>query len=152
MKIKSSIRSNDTGFLIYLFICLFENHFFCFAFSLHDKSHMHLQEYVKSFMMMSSNCNIFRVTGPLWGGGPLVTGGFPSQRPVPGSLDVFFELYLNKRLSKRSGRRWFETLSCSLWRHCNVLARQDLCYVISRNHIGIYKLVKQTTLLFIEIY
>ena len=26
---------------------------------------------------------------------------------------------LNKRLSKQSIRRWFETPSCSLWRHCN---------------------------------
>ena len=32
---------------------------------------------------------------------------------------VFFDLHLNKRLSKQSWRRWFETSSCSLWRHCN---------------------------------
>ena len=50
---------------------------------------------------------------------PPVIGGFPSQRPVTGSLDVFFDLRLNKRLNKQPGRRWFETLSRSLWRHCN---------------------------------
>ena len=49
-----------------------------------------------------------------------VTGGFPSPRPVTRSFDVFFDLRLNKRLSEQSRRRWFETPSRSLWRHCNV--------------------------------
>ena len=40
---------------------------------------------------------------PLWGE-PLVTGGFPLQRPVMCSFDVFFDLALNKRLSKQSRR------------------------------------------------
>ena len=31
------------------------------------------------------------------------------------SFDVFFDLRLNKRLSKQARRRWFETLPCSLW-------------------------------------
>ena len=31
----------------------------------------------------------------------LVTGGFPSQRPVTQSFDVFFDLRLNKRTSKQ---------------------------------------------------
>ena len=35
------------------------------------------------------------------------------------SFDVFFDLRPNKRLSKQSWRRWFETQSRSLWRHCN---------------------------------
>ena len=48
-----------------------------------------------------------------------VTGEFPSQRPVARSFYVFFDLCLNKRLSKQSWRRWFETLSRSLWRHHN---------------------------------
>ena len=38
-----------------------------------------------------------------------VTGEFPSQRPVTRSFDVFFDLRLNKRLSKESRRRRFET-------------------------------------------
>ena len=48
------------------------------------------------------------------------TGEFPSQRQVTRSFDVFFDLRPNKRLSKTSKRRWFNTPSCSLWRHCNV--------------------------------
>ena len=48
-----------------------------------------------------------------------VTGEFPSQRPVTRSFDVFFDLHLNKRSSEQSRRRWFETPSCPLWRHCN---------------------------------
>ena len=71
-------------------------------------------------MMTSSNGNIFRVTGPLCGEftGP---GEFPTQRPVTRSFDVFFDLRLNKRLSKQPWGWWFETLSWSLWRHGNVL-------------------------------
>ena len=50
--------------------------------------------------MTSSNGNIFRVTGPLCGDftGP---GEVHSQRPVTRSFDAFFDLRLNKRLSKR---------------------------------------------------
>ena len=47
-------------------------------------------------------------------------GEFPVQRPVTRSFDVFFDLCLNKRLSKQSWGWWFETLSCPLWRHRNV--------------------------------
>ena len=58
---------------------------------------------------------------PFCEGNSLVTGEFPSQRPVTRSFDVFFDLCLNKRLSKQS-RGWrFETPSRSLWRHCNVI-------------------------------
>ena len=71
-------------------------------------------------MMTSSNGIIFRVTGPFQGNSP-VTGEFPSQRPVTWSFDVFFALRLNKRLSKQFRRRWFETPSRPLWRHCNVM-------------------------------
>ena len=64
-----------------------------------------------------------------------VTGEFPSQRPVTRSFDVFFDLCLNKRLSKPSRRRWFETPSRSLWRHCNV-SRKTLVDVIFSKNIG----------------
>ena len=62
----------------------------------------------------------FRVTGPLCGEftGP---GEFPTQRPVTRSCDVFFDLRLNKRLSKEPWGWWFETLSWSLCRQCNEL-------------------------------
>ena len=48
-----------------------------------------------------------------------VPGEFPAQRPVTRSFDVFFDLRPNKRLSKQSRGWWFETLSHSLWCHCN---------------------------------
>ena len=47
------------------------------------------------------------------------TDEFPSQRPVTRSFDVFFDLRLNKKLSKLWKRRWFETPSRPLWLHCN---------------------------------
>ena len=67
-------------------------------------------------MMTSSNGNIFRVIGLLQGES---TGHrwIPPQSPVTRNFDVFFDLRLNKRLSKQSRRRWFET---SLWCHCNM--------------------------------
>ena len=64
-------------------------------------------------MMTSSNGNIFRVTDHL-------CGEFHAQRPVTRSFGVFFDLRLNKRLSKQSWGWWFETLSRPLWRHRNV--------------------------------
>ena len=54
-------------------------------------------------------------------GNPLFTCEFPSKRPVTRSFDVFFDLCLNKWLSKQSRRRWFEMPLRSLWRHCNVM-------------------------------
>ena len=47
------------------------------------------------------------------------SGEFPTQRPVTRSFDVFFDLRLNKRLSKQSWGWWFETLSRPSWRQCN---------------------------------
>ena len=55
----------------------------------------------------------------LCAGNSPVTGEFPAQRPVTRIFDVFFELCLNKRLSKQSCGWWFETPSRSLWRHCD---------------------------------
>ena len=49
-----------------------------------------------------------------------VTGEFPAQRPVTRNFDIFFDLCLNKRLSKQSWGWWFETPSRPLWRHYNV--------------------------------
>ena len=48
-----------------------------------------------------------------------VPGEFPPQRPVTRNFDVFFDLRLNKRLSKLSWGWWSETPSSSLWRHRN---------------------------------
>ena len=49
-----------------------------------------------------------------------VTGEFPAQRPVTRSIDVFFDLHLNKRLNNQSWGWWFETLSRPWWHHHNV--------------------------------
>ena len=48
-----------------------------------------------------------------------VNGEFPAQRPVTGSFDVFFDLRLNKQLSKQSWGWWSETPMRSFWRQCN---------------------------------
>ena len=68
-------------------------------------------------MMTSSNRNILRVAGSLWGEPP-VTSGF--QRPVMRNFDVFYDVRLNKRLIIQSRCQWFETPWRSLWRHWNV--------------------------------
>ena len=63
----------------------------------------------------------------LCGGNSPVTGEFPAQRPVTRSFDVYFDLRLNKRLSKQPWCWWFETLSWRSWRHCN---DPEVCEVI----------------------
>ena len=56
----------------------------------------------------------------LCAGNSPVPGELPAQRPVTRSFDVFFDLGLNKPLSKQSTCWWFETPSRSLWCQCNV--------------------------------
>ena len=104
-------------------------------------------------MMMSSNENIFRFTDPLWGEStghqwiPPVTDEAPSQRPVTRSFDVFFDLRLNKRLTKQSRRRWFKTPSRWWWRHCYVHIKFSYSYpyylhrIMSTNKLPIWFLV-----------
>ena len=77
----------------------------------------------ESLMMTSSNGNISALLALYhhYEENPLVTGGFPLQRPVTRSFDMFFDLRLKKGLSKQSIRWWFETPSRSLWRHWNVM-------------------------------
>ena len=85
----------------------------------------------KSFMMTSSNGNVFRVTGHLCGEftGP---GEFPTQRPVTRSFFfLLFDLRPNKRLSKHWWGWWFETPSCPLWRHCYVCAVTQTFFYVS---------------------
>ena len=54
---------------------------------------------------------------------PFVLGIHRSQRPVTRRFDAFFDLRLNKRLSKQSWGWWFETPSGSLWRRSDVFTR-----------------------------
>ena len=71
------------------------------------------------YMMTSWNGNLFHVTGHL-------CGEFTGDRWIPRtkasdarSFDVFFDLRLNRRLSKQWWGWWFETLLRQLWRHRN---------------------------------
>ena len=60
-----------------------------------------------------------------------VTGEFQSQRPLTWNFDVFFDLRMNKRLSKQSWGWCFEPAFCSLWRHCYadpVICKATPCY------------------------
>ena len=75
-------------------------------------------------MMTSSNGNIFHVTGPF-------CREFTGHRWVfhtkasDAELGFFFDLRLNKRLSKHSWGWWPETPSHLLWRHCNEALRMN---------------------------
>ena len=69
------------------------------------------------------------------GGSWPATGEFPSQRPVTRRFDVFFDLRLNRRLSKQSRPRWFETQSRSLWRHYNAYLRHEYKFNSSHPHL-----------------
>ena len=61
----------------------------------------------------------------LCAGNSLVTGKFPTQRPVARRFDVFFDLRMKTRLSKQSRGWWFETLSRPFWCPCNVYYKLD---------------------------
>ena len=74
---------------------------------------------IQYIMMTSSNGNILRVTGHLYGEFT-GRGEFPTHGPVTRSFNVFFDLRLNKWLSKQSWGWWFEMLARPLWRHRNV--------------------------------
>ena len=61
-----------------------------------------------------------------------VTGAFPTQRPVTRSFNVFFDLHLNKRLSKQWWGWWFQMPSRPLWRHGNGVFLCFLCCTIKQ--------------------
>ena len=98
---------------------------------------------IHTLMMTSSNGNIFALLAICVGNSP-VTGEFPAQRPVTRSVDVFFDLRLNERLSKQWWGWWFETPSRPLWCHWNGI--RLIPYMIS----GSFYSVKIPRLLFIN--
>ena len=51
----------------------------------------------------------------------------PHKGQWRGDFFIFFDLRLNKRLNKPPRRRWFETPSCSFWRHCNAIFSPPSC-------------------------
>ena len=75
----------------------------------HHASHTRWRYWIETFPALLALC----------AGNSPVDGEFPAQRPVTRSFDVFFDLRLNKRLSKQSWNWWFETPSRPLWRQCN---------------------------------
>ena len=89
-----------------------------------DATKLHYLNYLH--MMTSSNGNIFRTIG-LCAGNSTVTGEFSAQRLETRSFDVFFDLCLNKPLSKHRWGWWFETLSRPLWRHFNEQCWNSQC-------------------------
>ena len=60
-------------------------------------------------------------------------GEFPAQRLVTRNLDDFFDLHLNKWLSKQGWGWWFEMPSHQLWRHCNGNSNQNTKILIPQN-------------------
>ena len=56
---------------------------------------------------------IFSVLLAFCAGNSTVTGEFPTQKPVTRSFDVFFDLRLDKQLSKQWKHGWFEMPSRS---------------------------------------
>ena len=70
-------------------------------------------------MMTSSNGNMYALLA-FCAGNSLVTGVFPSQRPVTRCFDVFSDLRLNECLSKQPWAWWFATPSRPLWHHSYV--------------------------------
>ena len=67
--------------------------------------------------------------------GPSVCGEFTCHRWIPltkaigAELWCFYDLHLNKQLSKQSRRRWFETPSRPLWRHCHDISYSNQVHV-----------------------
>ena len=66
--------------------------------------------------------------------------GITGQRWIPltkagdAGFDVFFDLRLNKRLSKQSWDWWFETPSRPLWRHCNDMFKVNWCQTATKHN------------------
>ena len=66
-----------------------------------------------------------------------VSGEFPAQRPVTRSFDIFFDLRLNKRLSKQSRGWWFEMRSRP---YCDVI-------IMAKSNITSWPVVNSTIIL-----
>ena len=89
-------------------------------------------------MMTSSNGIISTLQAICVGNSP-VTWQFPAQRPVTRRFDVFFDLRLNKRLSKQWWGWQFEMPSCSLWHHCSALySHMEVCRVFGKSTVMLY--------------
>ena len=86
--------------------------------------HLHVPSYFGSTCFTNSTwwrhqMETFSALLAICAGNSPVPGEFPTQRPVTRSFNVFFDLRLNKRLSKQSWGWWSETPPRPLWRHSN---------------------------------
>ena len=72
-----------------------------------NKGYLEPSQSIKHKTWWRHQMETFSALLALCAGNSTVTGEFPSQRPVTRSCDVFFDLHLNKRLSKQSWRRYF---------------------------------------------
>ena len=86
--------------------------------------------FLGSFSWWRHQMETFSALLAICAGNAPVTGEFPAQRPETRNFNVFFDLRLNKRLNKQWWSWWFETPSCPLWRHYNVVVN-DLTSVRS---------------------
>ena len=68
---------------------------------------------------MTSSMETFSALLAICAGNSPAAGEIPAQSPVTRSFDIFFDLRMDKRLSKQSWGWWFETLSRPLWRQYN---------------------------------
>ena len=92
----------------------------CYQFILIIRCHVWIPYVEHRFKWQTYYLQIGCVVGDQENNG-FIHGEFPSQRPMTRGFDVFFNLRLNKRLSKQSWGWWFEMSSPSLWRHCNAI-------------------------------
>ena len=86
---------------------------------------------------------IFFALPALCAGNSPVTGEPPSKRPVTRSLDLSYDLRLNKRLTKQSRRGCFETPSRPLWRHSKETFICDSCHI---NNYSLSQLIREMSL------
>ena len=84
------------------------------------EGHWHIyQHHPKCFTWWRHQIETFSALLAFYAGNRFVSSEFATQRSVTRSFDVFFDLRLNKWLSKQCWEWWFRTPSCSLWRHCH---------------------------------
>ena len=95
--------------------------------------------------MTSSNGNISALLA-ICAGNSSVTSEFSAQRPVTRSFDIFFDLCLNKVLSKQSWVWWFESPLRPLWCHCNGLLQTTILQCHNSVHVSTVRLFVILTL------
>ena len=71
-----------------------------------------------------------------------VPGEFLAQRPVTRSFDVFFDVRLNKQLSKQSWGWWLETPLRPLWHQSNVFKLNWATVIILFVYMSIFNVLQ----------